>query len=54
MKKFAKLLVLANPPKSTSKYVSQRGKEENKVNNEENNNKRILQRISENDYYFLH
>ena len=48
---FAKLLVLANPPKSTSKYVGQRGKEENKVNNEENNNKRILQRISENDYY---
>ena len=48
---FAKLLVLANPPKSTSKYVGHRGKEENKVNNEENNNKRILQRISENDYY---
>ena len=48
---FAKLLVLANPPKSTSKYVGHRDKEENKVNNEENNNKRILQRISENDYY---
>lgn len=47
---FAKLLVLANPPKNKSKYVDQRGKEESKVN-EEDKNKRILQRISENDYY---